>query len=181
VTDPCPTEQELRRRILVQLNWGTSINTIALLWHGYLAALLECKLLEASVHGRLSSLLPRVGAREKSEMFSREPLTPEHRREVDEFLNRRPRKPVPWLAAQRQSLRRRSHGGRLNRRSPFMENLFELITKFGRIFVMVYRDGVLDCGVQQFLVWVRGYRDAAVHFAGKGAAIYIFTSHDVLL
>lgn len=92
--DPCPTEQELRRRILVQLNWGTSSDTIALLWHGYLAALRECKLLDAAVHDRLSNLLPRVGAREQSEMFSREPLTPEQRREVEEFLNRRPRKPV---------------------------------------------------------------------------------------
>ncbi|MDB5823046.1 MAG: hypothetical protein JWR21_1750 [Herminiimonas sp.] len=94
MTDPSPTEQELRRRILVQLNWGTSTDTIALLWHGYLAALKECKLLEASVHDRLSSLLPRVGAREQSQMFSRQPLTPEQRLEVDEFLNRRPRKPV---------------------------------------------------------------------------------------
>jgi hypothetical protein len=94
VTDPYPTEQELRRRILVQLNWGTSVDTIALLWHGYLAALRDCKLLDASVHGRLSSLLPRVGAREQSEMFLRQPLTPEQRREVDEFLNRQPRKPA---------------------------------------------------------------------------------------
>lgn len=92
MSDASPTEQELRRRILVQLNWGTSSDTIALLWHGYLAALRECRLLDEPVHDRLSSLLPRVGGKEQSDMFSRAPLTPEQRREIDEFLNRKPRR-----------------------------------------------------------------------------------------
>jgi hypothetical protein len=67
------------------------------------------------------------------------------------------RLPAPPLVLLAQAagpclLGRRSDGGRLNRRSTFMESLFKLVTKFWRILVMVHRDRVLYGRVQQFLV-----------------------------
>jgi hypothetical protein len=56
-----PIEEELRSRILRQLDRCGPIDTVVLIWHGYLSALLEWGLLEGSVYRRLSSLLPLVG------------------------------------------------------------------------------------------------------------------------
>ena len=81
-----PTEDELRNRILNQLGWRGPTDTVALLWHGYLAGLLEWGLIEIHVYDRLSVLLPIVGNKEQSELFADEPLSTEREREIDEFL-----------------------------------------------------------------------------------------------
>jgi hypothetical protein len=81
-----PTEEELRNRILHQLDWRGPTDTVALIWHGYLAALLEWGRIEVNVHARLLSLLPRVGVKELDELFSGEPLSPEREAEIDEYL-----------------------------------------------------------------------------------------------
>ncbi len=56
-----PTEEELRNRILRQLEWRDSSDTVALIWHGYLAALLEWGVIEVPIFERLSVILPSVG------------------------------------------------------------------------------------------------------------------------
>jgi hypothetical protein len=80
-----PTEEELRNRITRHLGWrGT--DTVALLWHGYLSALLEWGLIEVHVSDRLLSLLPKVGSKEIYELFADEPLSLEREAEIDEYL-----------------------------------------------------------------------------------------------
>jgi len=81
-----PTEEELRNRILNQLRWRGPTDTVALLWHGYLTALLEWGLLEIHVFDRLLPLLPIVGSKELCELSLDEPLSPEREAEIDEYL-----------------------------------------------------------------------------------------------
>ncbi len=87
-----PTEEELRNRIFNQLNWRGPTDTVALIWHGYLGALLEWGLIEVQVFDRLSALLPKIGNKELYEMFADEPLSAEQEREVDEFLRQKTQK-----------------------------------------------------------------------------------------
>jgi hypothetical protein len=82
-----PTEEELRNRIANQLGWRGPTDTVALLWHGYLGALLEWGLIEPHVYKSLSTLLPAVGNKEQHELFADEPLRPEQEREIEEFLS----------------------------------------------------------------------------------------------
>lgn len=84
-----PTEDELRNRITRQLGWRGATNTVVLLWHGYLAALLEWGVIEVHVYDSLSKLLPPVGSKEQSELFADEPLSPEREREIDRYLCQR--------------------------------------------------------------------------------------------
>ena len=84
-----PTEEELRNRIMRQLKWHNSSNTVVLIWHGYLSALFEWGVIELQIFERLSGLLPQIGSKELCELFSDEPLNPEKEREIDEFLSRR--------------------------------------------------------------------------------------------
>jgi hypothetical protein len=84
-----PTEEELRNRIIRQLSWHSKVDTVALIWHGYLAALLEWGLIEVDVFERLSALPPEVGNKELYELFTDEPLSSERGREIDEFLNQK--------------------------------------------------------------------------------------------
>jgi len=80
-----PTEEELRDRIARHLSWrGT--DTVALLWRGYLASLLEWGLIEVHVHDKLLTLLPKVGIKELDEIFSGEPISAEREAEIDEYL-----------------------------------------------------------------------------------------------
>lgn len=58
------TEEELRNRITRQMEWRGSTDTLALIWHGYLGALLEWGVIEVHVFKSLSALLPRVGSKE---------------------------------------------------------------------------------------------------------------------
>lgn len=83
-----PLEEELRNRILRQLEWRSSSEAVALIWHGYLAGLMEWGLLEIEVCDRLRALLPEVGNKELSELFSDEPITAEREREIEEYLMR---------------------------------------------------------------------------------------------
>ncbi|RDI09699.1 hypothetical protein DFO48_107223 [Comamonas sp. AG1104] len=81
-----PTEEELRNRITRQLGWRGPTDTVVLLWHGYLAALLEWGVIEVHLYDSLSKLLPPMGSKEQSELFADEPLSPEREREIDEYL-----------------------------------------------------------------------------------------------
>lgn len=81
-----PTEEELRNRITQQLEWRGKSDTVALIWRGYLAGLVEWGLLEFNIYDRLTELLPIVGSKEISELFGGEPLTTEEEKEIDEYL-----------------------------------------------------------------------------------------------
>jgi len=85
-----PTEEELRNRITRQLEWRDSSDTVALIWHGYLTALLEWGLIEVPIFDRLTDLLPRVGNKELCELSMGVPLTTELEREIDDSLQPRP-------------------------------------------------------------------------------------------
>jgi hypothetical protein len=78
-----PTEEELHSRINNQLSWRGSTETVALLWLGYLGALLEWGLIEPSVYSNLSALLPKIGQKEQYELFADEPISAEQERELD--------------------------------------------------------------------------------------------------
>lgn len=80
-----PTEEELRDRICRQLTWHESSDTVALIWHGYISALLEWGVVEVDVFNRLNALLPRVGNEELCELCTGEPLTPDQRNAIAEF------------------------------------------------------------------------------------------------
>jgi hypothetical protein len=84
-----PTEEELRGRINRQLEWRNASQTAALIWHGYLSALLEWGLLDVAAHDRLIALLPPGGSKEVYELFVDKPLTSEQEREIDEQESRR--------------------------------------------------------------------------------------------
>ena len=88
ITTNIPTEEELRNRIMNQLKWRGATDTVVLIWHGYLAALLEWSLINPSVYKKLSNLLPQKGNKEICELFADEPLSPEHEQEIDDFLNK---------------------------------------------------------------------------------------------
>jgi hypothetical protein len=81
-----PTEEELRNRITRQLEWRGASDTVSLIWHGYLAGLMEWGLIEVHVYDRLKELLPQVGNKELSELFADEPLSAEQELEIDEFV-----------------------------------------------------------------------------------------------
>ncbi len=80
-----PTEEELANRIVRQLSWRNT-ETVALIWRGYLAGLLEWGLIEVSTYGRLSKLLPKVGGKALYELFADEPISPEQEAEIDADL-----------------------------------------------------------------------------------------------
>ncbi len=82
-----PTEEELKSRIEDQLEWRGATDTVALLWRGYLLALLEWRLIEISVCERLLRLLPKKGLKEWHEICLGEPIKPEHEKGIDSFLN----------------------------------------------------------------------------------------------
>lgn len=79
-----PTEEELRNRISRQISWRGPTDTVALIWRGYLSALLEWGAIENNVYARLMSLLPTVGVKELVELFADEPLNSERERQIDE-------------------------------------------------------------------------------------------------
>lgn len=85
-----PTEEELRNRISRQLEWRGSSDVVALIWRGYLAALSEWGVIDVPVYGRLSALLPDVGAKEFHELFLDERISPEREQELDEFMRQAP-------------------------------------------------------------------------------------------
>ena len=85
-----PTKEELHDRITRHLEWRGSTDTIALIWRGYLAALLEWGLIEVHAFNKLSALLPDVGYKELHELFLDEPINPERERELDEFVKQSP-------------------------------------------------------------------------------------------
>ncbi len=78
-----PTEEELENRIVRQLSWRNSPE-VALIWRGYLNGLLEWGVIEIGVYGRLTALLPVVGAKEIYEMALDEPISPEQEREIEQ-------------------------------------------------------------------------------------------------
>jgi len=83
-----PSEEDLRTRISNQLTWRGPTDTVALLWHGYLSALLEWGVIEVHIYDRLSALLPAVGNKELHEIFLDEQLSADQEQEIDNFLNR---------------------------------------------------------------------------------------------
>lgn len=64
-----PTAEELRNRILRQLEWRGPTVEVASMWRGYLAALFEWGLLELSDYESLTDLLPFIGIKEIAELF----------------------------------------------------------------------------------------------------------------
>jgi hypothetical protein len=81
-----PTEEELRSRITRQLKWRANSDEVVLIWHGYLAGLMEWGIIELETYERLSELLPHKGNKVLAELFQGEPLTAEREREIDEYL-----------------------------------------------------------------------------------------------
>jgi hypothetical protein len=82
-----PTEEELRNRIMRQLEWRGPTDAVALMWCGYLSALLEWGVIEIDAFKSLSNLLPRIGRKELHELFSDEPITPEQEQEIDDLVS----------------------------------------------------------------------------------------------
>ncbi len=85
-----PTEEELHNRITRQIEWHGTTDTVSLIWHGYLAGLLEWGLIKVDIYDRLTALLPQVGNKELSELFADEPLGAEQELEIDEFMRQLP-------------------------------------------------------------------------------------------
>jgi hypothetical protein len=77
-----PDEEDLRNRILRQLEWRGKSKVVALIWRGYLAALLEWGGVDPEVYDRLSSLLPDEGSSELFELFGDEKNSPEQEEEI---------------------------------------------------------------------------------------------------
>ncbi|WP_206431181.1 hypothetical protein [Sphingomonas sp. ABOLE] len=77
----CPTEEEIKNRIVRQLNWRNT-ESVSLIWQGYLAALLEWGLIEVQVYDRLSILVRGVGEKEIHELFLDEPISAEYESEI---------------------------------------------------------------------------------------------------
>lgn len=80
---PCgtPSESELETRIEQHMSWGNTEVT-ALIWLGYLNALLEWGLIDVDCHERLANLLPDVGRKELVEMMLGSPLSVEQQAEI---------------------------------------------------------------------------------------------------
>jgi hypothetical protein len=83
-----PTESELCARIERQLTWRGATDTVALIWHGYLSALMGWGVIEMDVYERLCRLLRNVGRKELVEQSMDEPLTPELEREIEEAIRK---------------------------------------------------------------------------------------------
>ncbi|WP_244391476.1 hypothetical protein [Burkholderia pseudomallei] len=81
-----PTVEELRNRILRQLEWRGPTTEVASVWRGYLAALIEWGLLDVADHEALISLLPVKGAKEAVELSADEPLDRESEIYIDEKI-----------------------------------------------------------------------------------------------
>lgn len=81
-----PTEEELRARITRQLEWRNGSDAVALIWHGYLTALLEWGVIDIFVFDRLKALLPRKGNHELYELSLDEPLSTKVKKEIDDHL-----------------------------------------------------------------------------------------------
>lgn len=83
-TLPCgmPTESELKTRIEEHMSWSNT-QTTALIWLGYLGALLEWGLIDVGSHERLQNLLPTVGRKELVEMMLGSPLSAEQQAELE--------------------------------------------------------------------------------------------------
>ncbi|MGT2512642.1 hypothetical protein [Cupriavidus basilensis] len=81
----------MRSRIARQMVWRGSTDKVALIWHGYLGALLEWGVIEVHVFKSLSALLPRVGSKELDELFADESIAPERELEIDEFVQKQPK------------------------------------------------------------------------------------------
>ena len=79
-----PTEEELRNRITNQLARRGPSNPVALIWHGYLSALLEWGVIEVNVFARLTELLPKVGSKELYELLLDEKLSDEQEHEIED-------------------------------------------------------------------------------------------------
>ena len=63
-----PSERELAYRIRTHLAHRRD-DGVALVWRGYLAALLEWGLISVSSHDRLSGMLPTIGLATVGEVF----------------------------------------------------------------------------------------------------------------
>ena len=82
-----PEEEALAARIRNQISWRGPTDTVALIWHGYLTALLEWGLIDVSVFDRLVKYLPKKGLKELHEMCLDEPIKPEYEKEIDGYMN----------------------------------------------------------------------------------------------
>jgi hypothetical protein len=82
-----PSEEELRGRILRQMEWRGGAREVALIWRGYLAALFEWGAIELAPYERLSKLLPDEGASELFELFGDEKNTSEQEAEIERHKN----------------------------------------------------------------------------------------------
>lgn len=78
-----PTEDELRERIVRHLSWRGDVDSVALIWHGYLTGLVEWGLIELNVFERLTSLLPKLAERELVELSLDEPISAEMEKEIE--------------------------------------------------------------------------------------------------
>ena len=70
MTVQIPTEEDLKNRITSHLKLRNSSDNVSLIWHGYIASLLEWGLIEPETYGRLLALLPEVGKAELLELFA---------------------------------------------------------------------------------------------------------------
>lgn len=80
-----PEKDDIKNRIINHLRWRGPTDSVALLWHGYLAALLEWGLLEAYEYDELKKLLPPARYKEMVEVFLDEPIRPDMEKELDEY------------------------------------------------------------------------------------------------
>ncbi len=81
-----PNKSELEKRILNQLRWRGPTDVVALIWHGYLTALMEWGLIDVVTFEQLTELLPKKGFKELYEMSLNEKIKPDKEREIDDFL-----------------------------------------------------------------------------------------------
>lgn len=82
-----PTEEELRNRINRQIEWRGPTETVALIWRGYLASLLEWGGIDIQIYDDLIALLPNFGYKEIHELFLDEPISSEREKELQAYVN----------------------------------------------------------------------------------------------
>lgn len=72
-----PQEEDILNRINRHLSYSKDTETVALIWSGYISALLEWGLISPDSYQSLSKKLPEIGNAELYELFMDEPFPTE--------------------------------------------------------------------------------------------------------